>query len=208
MSHSTLTEQDLQEEHEWVLKAKKDPQVFQVLYDRYFTMIFKFIFHKVRDKEITSDLTSQVFFLALQNLGKYQFKGVPFSAWLYRIASNETTKFFKKSQAVHFISVEDSLISELADEEHAKLHLEYKLNLLEKAMQCLQVEDVQLIELRFQESKSFKEIGEILDITENNAKVKTYRVLDKIKKELKKSSVLAAATANPVFSLVQFEPHL
>ena len=51
--------------------------------------------------------------------------------------------------------------------------------------QELPEDELQLIEMRFFEKRSFKEIGEILEITENNAKVKTYRILEKLKKIIK-----------------------
>jgi RNA polymerase sigma-70 factor (ECF subfamily) len=66
-----------------------------------------------------------------------------------------------------------SEMNEQSSEEHYQLLLQ--------AIKDLPEDDLQLIEMRFFESKPFREIGEILAITENNAKVKLYRVLDRMK---------------------------
>jgi len=94
-SYRHISQEDILLEYETVKKAVKDPGEFQVLYDKYFTPIFNFIFRKIDDEEITADLTSQTFLKALRNLKKYKYKGVPFSAWLYRIASNEVNKHYR-----------------------------------------------------------------------------------------------------------------
>ena len=66
--------------------AKKNPHHFEILYNRYFESIFRFIYQRMDSKETTADITSQVFLKALVNIGKYTSQGFPFSAWLYRIA--------------------------------------------------------------------------------------------------------------------------
>ncbi|MBX9852753.1 MAG: sigma-70 family RNA polymerase sigma factor [Cytophagaceae bacterium] len=172
-------------EHELLIirKAQKDPNRFAPLYEKYYKPIFLFIYRRADDEDLSADLTSQVFMKAILNLPKYEFKGVPFSAWLYRIAANEINQHYRKGKNVRAISIEDSGIERLKqelpewDEEH-----EMKEKILMEGMNHLSKDEVQYIELRFFEDRSFKEIGFILNITENNAKVKTYRILDKIKK--------------------------
>ncbi|MDX1627179.1 MAG: sigma factor, partial [Fulvivirga sp.] len=84
-----MTEEEIARENEWVEEAKRDPQAFGKLYDRYFEGIFQFILRRTDDESLTADLCSQTFLKALQHIKKYEHRGVPFSAWLYRIASNE-----------------------------------------------------------------------------------------------------------------------
>lgn len=79
----------LSDEEEVICKSRQNPENFRVLYEKYYRRIFLFILHRVGDKATTADLTSQVFLKALLNLSGYNFRGLPFSAWLYRIASNE-----------------------------------------------------------------------------------------------------------------------
>jgi RNA polymerase sigma-70 factor, ECF subfamily len=177
------TKEDIALELEIIEKAKADPNRFTPLYNKYYKQIFLFIYRRADDEDITADITSQVFLKAILHLPKYEFKGVPFSAWLYRIASNEINQFFRNSKASRAISMEDSgierLHEELGDDDSDEKEKE---KMLMESMNHLTKEEVQYLELRFFEDRSFKEVGYILKITENNAKVKTYRILDKIKK--------------------------
>jgi RNA polymerase sigma-70 factor (ECF subfamily) len=103
-----ISEEEILREYETVKKAVKDPAKFQVLYDRYFTVIFNFIYRKIDDEDITADLTSQTFLKALGSLKKYKYKGVPFSAWLYRIASNEVNKHYRAGKKKLVYSFDES----------------------------------------------------------------------------------------------------
>lgn len=172
---------DLKSEMQQVEAAKANPMHFDVLYDKYYKSIFIFIHRRIGDEEVTADITSQVFLKALINIKKYVFKGVPFSAWLFRIAFNEINMYFRNNNAHRVISLEQSTIDQLVQEmDEGDNSVELKRMMT--ALKQLDGDDIQLIELRFFEKRSFAELGVIIGITENNAKVKTYRVLDKLKK--------------------------
>ena len=89
--------------------------------------------------------------------------------------------FFRANKNRRSLSIEDESLIKIA-EELGDSEKEEKIELLLKGIQGLGLEDIQFIELRFFEDRSFKDIGDIMNITENNAKVRTYRILDKIKK--------------------------
>jgi RNA polymerase sigma-70 factor (ECF subfamily) len=131
-------------------------------------------------KDDASDLTSQVFYNALLNIKKYSHKGLPFSSWLYRIAVNESNQLFRKQKKQQHIVLDDTNINILSEEIHFSEE-PGTTKLLHGALQSLKKAEINIIELRFFEGLSFKEVGEILKITENNAKVKCYRVLDKLR---------------------------
>lgn len=169
-----------QEEKELIEKAKSDPAFFEGIYNKYFSSIFLFIFKRVADKEVAADLTSQVFLNALANLKRFKYIGAPFSSWLFKIAGNEVKYYYRKTARQRQIVINDDILENLKEE--SGLNLEDMLQQLSRAIQQLKVEAMELIQLRFFEKRSFKEIGEILNLTENNAKVKTYRVLDKLKR--------------------------
>jgi RNA polymerase sigma-70 factor (ECF subfamily) len=175
------TKEDIALELEIIEKAKADPNRFTPLYNKYYKQIFLFVFRRADDEDITADITSQVFLKAILHLPKYEFKGVPFSAWLYRIASNEINQYYRNSKSSRAISMEDAGIERLQEELNEEDGDE-KEQLLIEGMNHLSKDEIQYLELRFFEDRSFKEVGYILKITENNAKVKTYRILDKIKK--------------------------
>jgi RNA polymerase sigma-70 factor, ECF subfamily len=175
-------------EHDIVEKAKKNARDFAPLYKKYHTPILQFVYLRLDDKDVAIDVTQQVFLKAIENLQKYEFRGLPFSSWLYRIAINELNQLFRKNKKMRTINLNESitsdLIHEMEDEEFA-LHKETLAIILKK----ISATDFQLIEMRFFEKRPFSEIGELLDITENNAKVKAYRVIQKLKELFKAEAV-------------------
>ncbi len=184
MSTLHKTKEDIESEILLIKRAQTDPACFGPLYDSYYKPVFLFVYRRTDDEDLTADLTSQVFLKAITYLPKYEHKGLPFSAWLFRIAVNEVNMFFRKHKNRRSLSIEDESLERMA-EEIGETDKEEKIELLLKGIQELDEEDVQYIELRFFEDRSFKEIADIMNITENNAKVRTYRILDKIKKRIK-----------------------
>ena len=137
----------------------------------------------MEDKDTAFDLTSQVFLKALTNIGRYEFKGVPFASWLYRIAHSELMQLFREQKNKRCINADIGDLRFIC-EEAQEFYLEEYIPLLKKVISELDPEDCQMVELRFFERRAFKEIGEIMDITENNAKVRMYRILEKLKKAI------------------------
>lgn len=174
------TKEELELELKQVEAAKADPARFGVLYDKYYKPIFVFIYRRTENEELTADLASVAFMKAMINIKKYEYRGVPFSAWLFRIALNEVNMYFRKTNAERIISLEKTDISTIIDDIE-KDNTEENQRLVMSALSHLPEDAVQLIELRFFEKRSFSEVGNILGITENNAKVKVYRILDKLK---------------------------
>ena len=118
---------------------------------------------------------------ALNNIHRYEFRGVPFSSWLYRIAKSELYQAFRDKKAERTVNIETYQLFEII-EEFDEDTTEANKKKLFASLSKLKERDMQLLELRFFEKRSFREIGEILDITENNAKVKSFRALEKLKK--------------------------
>jgi RNA polymerase sigma-70 factor (ECF subfamily) len=178
-----VTTSDLSNEQTLVEAAKKDAAKFATLYDKYYEQIFRFIYQRLDDKEQAFDSTQQVFVKALEKLSKYEFKGVPFSSWLYRIASNEVVDVFRAQKAQRTVNIDSVSVYGIIEEIQENKIDEYHDKIV-GIIANLPEDELQLIEMRFFEKRAFKEIAEILDITENNAKVKTYRILEKLKKTI------------------------
>ncbi len=177
------SEDEIRAEYEIVQKAQQNPQFFAPLYEKYYDAIFVYINRRIEDEELTADMTAQVFYKCLKSLQKYDFQGVPFSAWLFRITINEINQFFKQQQSKQrAVSLKEKhiniLFEELQHHDVADKH-----DIVTKLLESLDSEDVQFLELRFFEDRSFKEIGFLLGLTEVNAKVKTYRILAKLKEK-------------------------
>lgn len=178
-----FTREDMQQEQILVEAAKQDPEQFRGLYSRYYERIFLYVWQRMDDKEVAHDVTSQVFLKAMQNLYKYEFKGVPFASWLYRIAKSEVYTVLRKQQTQRTVNIDSIGMGDMVSEMEEDAYAEW-MSVLSAAVADLEEDDLQMIEMRFFEKRPFKEIADILDITENNAKVKTYRILEKLKKIL------------------------
>ena len=168
-------------EREIIGLAQQEPTAFKPLYEKYFKRIFLFIYHRTEDRELTSDLTAQVFLKAMQKIHQFKERGLPFSSWLYRIAINECNDFFRKNKRTRVVYVEEPAFHQLFEEmfpDDPREELEKKLHAV---LQKLKPEELQIIELRFFEDMPFKMVAEVMNITETYAKVRTYRTLEKMK---------------------------
>lgn len=175
-----------QSEEAQIIAAQKDPKHFRVLYEANYEAIFRFLYRKTNDEALATDLTAQTFVKALTNIHKFEYKGFPFSAWLYKIASNEFLKYYRKHKKMPVYSLEEETARKLTNfsDEQADERQEERIFQLKKALETLKPKDMQMIELRFFEDKSFKEISFILETTESAAKMRTYRILEKIKESV------------------------
>lgn len=176
-----MTEAEIQHEYAILERAKRNPKAFGELYEKYFDRIFNFIYRQTDDEELTDDLCSQTFLSVLKNIGRYEFRGVPFSAWLYKIASNEVNKHYRKKKNDKVFSIEEVRVRELFEQENDGWDEETMERLL-LYFKELPTDMLQVLELRFFEDKDFKDIAFILDITESGAKMRTYRALDRLRK--------------------------
>lgn len=174
------------EEKSTIEKSQVDPVHFRPLYEKYFKRIFLFVHRRIGDKETTADITSQIFLKALTNIKKYESRGLPFSAWLFRIALNECNDFFRKTKRERLVSLDAITVNELFEDLTAEHRLEDLYRKLPVMLQRLSADELQLIELRYFEQRPFREVGDILGISETHAKVRVYRTLDKMKKTFMK----------------------
>ena len=180
---------DLIEEKELVERARRDPEVFGKLYDQYYSQIFNYVLRRVANIEIAQDITSEVFLKALRNLRQFHWRNVPFSSWLYRIATNQITDYFRGGKQEMFsleeipdsITPSNPLIDEVLEaEEELRRHEDFLL--LHENISKLPIKYQDVITLRFFENKQIKEIGEILGKREGTIKSLLHRGLKKLRK--------------------------
>jgi RNA polymerase sigma-70 factor (ECF subfamily) len=168
-----------------VLAAKADREFFGELYNKYFDSVARFVYQRTGTKDEAFDITQQVFIQAMMALDKYESRGFPFSSWLYRIALNEISSRYRKSKNQRTINIDDTSVQNVMGEINEPVS-EEKVDLLLIAMQELDEDEVQLLEMRFFEKRPFKEIAEIKDSNESAVKMKVYRLLDKLKSIIEK----------------------
>ena len=170
-------------------RAKNDANAFGELYDEYYPKIFGYILKRTANIEVAQDVTSEVFFKALKNIGKFHWRGVPFSSWLYRIATNEITNSFKGDRRRQVLMEEASDLVNLYDpspeieiaraEEELQKHEEFLA--LHEAIAKLPLKYQEVITLRFFEKKQLNEIGEILGKKEGTIKSLLHRGLERLR---------------------------
>lgn len=177
------SQSQIDQDRVWIEAAKADPARFEPLYTKYHESLFRFVYQRLNDQEQAYDITSQVFLKALTNLHKYEFRGLPFSSWLFRIAISEVNRLFRQNKANRAVNLESSHLSDLMDEMETE-QADEKMTLMVNAIAELKEVDLLLVEMRFFEQRPFKEIAEILNLSESNTKVRLYRILDRMKKAI------------------------
>lgn len=180
-----LSKEELSAEASQVLAAQQDVQAFRPLYEKYYRPILGFVYNRVEDKEQAFDITSQVFHDALNSLHRYKDKGLPFSAWLFRIAFNLLGKHYRSGKVRRTVSIDDHGIdlvqAEVAPHEQGDAALY-------TALQTLEETEMQLVEMRFFEKRPFAEIAEILGLTESTVKQRMYKILEILKTKMNQNA--------------------
>src|SRR5262245_31440192 len=174
-----------EEAHERLLveAAQVDPARFAELYELNFERVYAYVVRRVRDRDVAEDLTSEVFHKALASLPRFRWRGAPFAAWLFRIASNVIADRFKNA-------ARETLVSDQPSGEQMHESGEANLDVIERRAQLFRLvaqlpEDQRLvIALRFAEEKSIREIAAHLGRSEGAVKQLQFRGLQKLRAQL------------------------
>lgn len=177
-----LTVEQIEAEEDIIREAQKDNRKFEPLYRSYYPRIISFVYQRVNDHETAHEITSQVFYTALENLSRYRSQGVPFGAWLFRIAMNKLNEMFRRSKVQRTINIDTEGLHLLTEELTGK---EIGNDDLFMALQSLDRDEMELIDMRFFENRPFREICVILNLGESACKMRVYRILEKLKSKLK-----------------------
>ena len=95
---SAIRAVDAESESSLIERAKKDPEAFGILFDRHYPAIFAYICRRMEDWDLSRDMAAEVFIKAFKGLWRYRWHGIPFSSWLYRIATNEIRMYLRKKR--------------------------------------------------------------------------------------------------------------
>jgi RNA polymerase sigma-70 factor (ECF subfamily) len=172
-------------EAELVARAKTDPEAFGVLYERYIKPIYNYIYYRTGNPQDAEDLTERVFQRARQHLPNYTERGVPFSAWLYRIAHNVVANWHRDEGRRRALPLDSVTVSDLqAEAPETTVEERREHELLLRALQRLSGERQQLIILKFVEQLSNAEIGVIMNRSEGAIKSLYHRTLLALRDEL------------------------
>ena len=174
------------EEKEVLARASQgEREAFGVLYEQYVERIFNYVYYRTGNVHDAEDLTARVFYRALNHIQNYTDRGVPFSAWLYRIAHNLVANWHRDRGRRPEISLDEGYTA-IPHSEHPEvtlLQLEEQNDLL-RIIQDLPPERQQLIILKFVEHLSNAEIGQIMGRTEGAVKSLYHRTLLSLRVEM------------------------
>ncbi|MCC5946405.1 MAG: sigma-70 family RNA polymerase sigma factor [Bernardetiaceae bacterium] len=177
--HHTSEDIALEEKH--IRQAQRNPKHFEWLYNKYFEPIYAYLFRRTGDADLAGDLCSQTFLKALAKLSTYKPCGLPFGAWLFRIASNELNLYYRETKKSTLYSLEAMPLSDMIDSSSSGLEKKEEQEQLKISLSRLPPADLEVITLRFYEELSFKEIAYILATSESAAKMRLYRSLEKLR---------------------------
>jgi RNA polymerase sigma-70 factor, ECF subfamily len=168
-----------------IAQAKEDPEAFGLLYERYVERIYNYIYYRTNNHHVAEDLTARTFYKTLQHISRYEDRGAPFSAYLYRIAHNLVANWHRDNSRRQIISL-DSLKMTAGERSKPDRVTEKKgeqQRLLE-AVRRLPADRQQLVILKHVEQMSNAEIGAVMGRTEGAIKSLYHRTLVALREEL------------------------
>ncbi|MEW5868326.1 MAG: sigma-70 family RNA polymerase sigma factor [Chloroflexota bacterium] len=167
------------------LASQGDREAFGVLYERYVERIYNYIYYRTGNVHDAEDLTERVFFRALGHIGTYRDRGLPFSAWLYRIAHNLVANWHRDNSRRKEVPLDEGVMWAPQSEhpEHELIVSEEQRYLL-GVIRSLPQERQQLLILKFVEQMSNAEIGRIMGRSEGAVKSLYHRTLLVMRDEL------------------------
>jgi RNA polymerase sigma-70 factor, ECF subfamily len=162
---------DLDLEQSRIENARRDPAGFADLYEDNFYRVYAYIARRVRDRATAEDLTSEVFREALAGIAKFEWQGVPFIAWLLRIASRAVADHYARNSREVF-DEKTAGVDPIDLERSAMLH---------QLVDRLPEAQYQVIHLRFVEQKSIRDIAEALGRSEGAVKQLQFRAVETLR---------------------------
>ena len=183
---ATKIDADYSAERALIEAAQRDRGRFSELYEANFERVYAYVVRRVRDRDEAQDLTADVFHLALKSLPRFEWRGVPFAAWLFRIASNEIADRSKsvakrrahESQNDVDLSADDRVGMAMGVEEAERRGRLFKL------VERLPRDQSRVIAMRFAEDKSIREIATALGRSEGSVKQLQFRGLQNLRVRL------------------------
>jgi len=168
-----------------VAQAKSDPAAFGLLYERYVSKIYNYVYYRTGDHHEAEDLTARTFQRAMAHIGRYRERGVPFSAWLYRIAHNLVANWHRDQGRRKVMGLDEvTLTGQSRDRPESVAEANEQRERLLTAIRRLPAERQQLLILKFVERLSNADIGQIMSRSEGAVKSLYHRTLISLRDEL------------------------
>jgi RNA polymerase sigma-70 factor (ECF subfamily) len=170
------------DEQRLIEAAQRDPSRFAELYDAHFHPVYAYIARRVGSRAEAEDLTSEVFHQALANLPRFQWRGVPFAAWLFRIAANALADHYRKTARDRSLTLADAPPQEDSDDAERRARL-YRL------VAELPEDQRLVLRLRFSEEKSIRDVAREIGRSEGAVKQLQFRALQELRARVREGYV-------------------
>lgn len=170
-----------------------DREAFSDLYDLYYPKIFGYVVRRVGFVQIAADVTSETFLKMLKKINTFSFQDIPFSAWLYRVATNEIANYYRQKKTYSLDRMQDETGFEIEDKTNLEEEFTRAQEELEKEkifvdisgrLKTMPMHYQEVISLRFFEKKKTREIADILGKSEGTIKSLLSRGIEKLKQEM------------------------
>jgi RNA polymerase sigma-70 factor (ECF subfamily) len=168
-----------------IARAKDDPEAFSLLYERYVKNIYSYIYYRTGNHHDAEDLASRTFYRALKHFPRYEDRGAPFSAYLYRIAHNMVANWHRDRSRRQVIPLNEMMLSSLKREQPAAV-AEQKADqaVLLEAVRRLPPDRQRLLIHKFVDQMSNAEIAQVMGRTEGAIKSLYHRTLVALRQDL------------------------
>jgi RNA polymerase sigma-70 factor (ECF subfamily) len=176
---------DLPDDQALQRSAQGDNDAFGVLYERYVARIYSYIYYRTGSENDAEDLTARVFHRAYNHIGSYKNTGVPFSAWLYRIAHNLVANWHRDNSRRKEVPLDETpdLVQHGVQPESQVIRGQ-QVDTLMRILRKLPAERQQLLILKFVDQLSNAEVGVIMGRSEGAIKSLYHRTLYSLKDDL------------------------
>ena len=164
---------------------KHDPKAISELYKRHVQSIYRYVYYRVGDVNVAEDLTAEVFLKALEALEGFTYRGIPFSAWLYRIAHARITDHFRRQARREFLPLDERLVA-AGKGPQAAVEARLDHEELQSAIAQLTTDQQQVIILKFVEGLSNAEVARTLGKSEGAVKSLQHRALNSLQRIMRK----------------------
>jgi RNA polymerase sigma-70 factor, ECF subfamily len=171
---------ELEEERQLILTAQRDTAAFAALYERYVDQIHAYIYTLTRNRELADDVTAATFAKALEELPRFQWRGVPYSAWLYRVAGNVLARERRRPR---WAELERDLAASTPDLADLAVAGE-SARAVRAAVAALPRDQRQVLLLRFGGDLRNREIAAIMQRSEGAVKLLSFRALTALRRQL------------------------
>lgn len=159
-----------------------EPMTAERLYSEYRSKVSGYIFSRVKNRADAEDLVSDVFVKIVENFDKYDSEKASYSTWVFTITRNTVISYFRQAREFDDIT-EMELADPDSEESLNEVVLKEDIRTLAGALQRMSDRDRDIIIARYYYDRSFREIGDMLGITEANARVAHGRAIQKLRTE-------------------------